>query len=403
MKVKISKCTPQGTVFAPPSKSYAHRLLICAALSGEAASVRGISNSDDMNATLDCLKSLGCSFTRTEDSVIFHGAGSLRADGKELFCRESGSTIRFFIPIALALGGEVRLFGTERLISRGYSVYEDICREQGIDLSYGKGSLTLKGQLKSGELKVRGDISSQFITGLMLALPLLEGDSVIRVTTRLESRPYIDITLDALSRCGIEIKETEKNCFFIKGGQKYQPCHMTVEGDFSNAAFLDAFNCIGGNVNVLGLNEISCQGDKAYRELFSELKNPSPVLDISACPDLGPVLFALAGVMNGAYITGTGRLKIKESDRCEAMARELFKFGIKAEINENSVKIIAPHRLKQPEEELWGHNDHRIVMALTAIATLTGAVIDGAEAVSKSFPDFFDVVNALGLEVKYEQ
>ncbi len=403
MRVRIGKGAAIGTAYAPPSKSYAHRLLICSALSGENSLIKGISESEDMEATLDCIGALGGCYTRQADTVMFEKGYSLEAHGKELNCRESGSTIRFFIPIALALGGRVKFCGTERLMSRGFSVYEDICREQNIKFSYEKDSIVLDGALKSGEYRIRGDISSQFISGLMFALPLLPGDSVIRITTELESRPYIDITVDVLSKYGIVIEEREKNCFFIKGGQKYSPNNMTVEGDYSNSAFLDAFNLVGGRVFVLGLNEESCQGDKIYKELFYKLKEISPKIDISSCPDLGPILFALAGVINGAYITGTRRLRIKESDRCHAMATELLKFGIITEIEENSVKIIAPEKLKVPSEALWGHNDHRIVMALTVIATLTGAVIEGAEAVSKSYPNFFEVIRALGTEVTYEQ
>ena len=403
MKIKIGKCTPQGRVFAPPSKSYAHRLLICSALAGDSAVIDGISDSEDMAATLDCIRSLGGCFTKNGHSAVFTKGSCLSADGKELFCRESGSTLRFFIPIVLALGGRVRFYGTERLMTRGFSVYEEICKEQNIVFKYDGNSLVLDGCLKSGEFKVRGDISSQFITGLMLALPMLRGDSVIKVTTELESRPYIDITIDALSRYGIEIIEKEKNIFYIRGGQSYRPCNMTVEGDYSNAAFLDAFNYVGGRVDILGLNEASCQGDKAYKKLFSLLDTEAPVLDISSCPDLGPVLFALAGVKNGAYISGTRRLRIKESDRVLAMSSELSKFGITTEIDENSVKIVPPKKLKKPSEALWGHNDHRIVMALSVIATLTGAEIDGAEAVAKSYPDFFEVIRTLGTEVTYEQ
>ena len=403
MKIKIGKCSPQGRVFAPPSKSYAHRLLICSALANGSTVIDGISDSEDMGATLDCIRALGGSFTKSGHSVLFENVKSLSADGKELFCRESGSTVRFFIPIALALGGKIRFYGTERLISRGFTVYEEICKEQNIAFVYESNSLVLNGQLKSGEFNVRGDISSQFITGLMFALPILEGDSVIRVTTELESRPYIDITIDALSRHGIEIYENEPNTFYIRGGQKYKPCNTAVEGDCSNAAFLDAFNYIGGRVDVLGLNEASRQGDKVYKELFCRLDTENPTIDISSCPDLGPVLFALAGAKNGAYISGTKRLRIKESDRVLSMSSELSKFGIETEISENSVKIIAPKKLRKPNEELWGHNDHRIVMALSVIATLTGAEIDGAEAVAKSYPDFFEVIEALGTEVTYEQ
>lgn len=402
MRVRIGKSIARGNVTAPPSKSYAHRMLICAALSGENACVRGISDSEDMRATLDCLFSLGAEYTVNNDTVSFAGS-TLSADGKELPCRESGSTLRFFIPIALALGGSITLKGTERLISRGLKVYEDIAAEQKIEMRYGGDTVSLNGKLKSGVFSVRGDISSQFISGLMFALPLLDGDSEIRVITELESRPYIDITIDTLRLFGIEVCESEKNVFKIKGNQKYLPLDTEVEGDYSNSAFLDAFNVLGGDVSVNGLNPDSYQGDKVYMSMIKELALGTPTIDISSCPDLGPILFALAGVLNGATVTGTARLKIKESDRAEAMARELGAFGITVINYDNSARIIPPSELKCPSKALDGHNDHRIVMALSVISTLTGAVIEGAEAVKKSFPDFFSVVKALGVEVSYDR
>jgi len=401
MKVKIGKSIASGVINAPPSKSYAHRLLICAALAGGDSVIDGISDSEDMGATLDCIRALGVECTRDKSLVRISGS-ELSADGKELFCRESGSTMRFFIPIALALGGETKLYGAKRLLERGFSVYEDICREQNITLEYDDRYLALKGRLRSGEFNVKGNISSQFISGLMFALPLLDGDSVIRVTTELESRPYVDITIDALNTYGIVINEIEKNTFYIKGNQKYLPKDTKVEGDYSNSAFLDALNILGGDVSVLDLNPNSCQGDKAYISMLERLNSGTPTLDISSCPDLGPILFAVAAVKNGACIKGTKRLRIKESDRCEAMAEELEKLGGVVEIYENSVKITPIKNLCTPKTVLCGHNDHRIVMALSVISTLFGAEIEGCEAVSKSYPDFFNALSSLGIEIGYE-
>ncbi len=395
MEVKIEKGLPSGVFDAPPSKSYAHRLLICSAMSGEECTVSGIASSEDMLATLDCIRTLGTSYALSGGIVSFQKKGE---NSDNVFnCRESGSTLRFFIPIALSRGGVCVFRGTERLISRGISVYEDICASQGIAVEYGTDLVRLEGKLHSGIFEVRGDISSQFISGLMLALPTLDGDSVIKITTELESRPYIDITLDCLSRFGIEIIEREKNEFFIKGNQKYKCQSTTVEGDFSNSAFLDAFAVLGAPVSVQGLNYESKQGDKAYFELFEKIKNGYLEADISACPDLAPILFALCAVRDGGYITGTRRLKIKESDRATAMAQELEKLGICAQVYENAVKI-NKGELKAPSVPLSSHNDHRIAMALSVVATLVGATIEGAEAVSKSYPDFFEVLRAHGVK-----
>ncbi|MBO5374183.1 MAG: 3-phosphoshikimate 1-carboxyvinyltransferase [Clostridia bacterium] len=394
MKVKIEKGLPSGEIKAPPSKSYAHRLLICSALSGKDSSVTGIAQSEDMLATLDCISSLGVDYSVNNQSVQFIGK---KEAGTVFNCRESGSTLRFFIPIALARGGVCEFRGTERLISRGISIYEEICKKQGISLSYTDTSITFDGALKPDTFEVRGDISSQFISGLFFALPLLDGDSTVKITTELESKPYIDITIDALSRFGVRIEQISDREFFIRGKQKYISADVSVEGDFSNSAFLEAFGVLGTDISVIGLYYSSLQGDKIYKEFFKQIKNGYFEADISSCPDLGPILIALCAARDGGYITGTRRLKIKESDRAEAMASELAKLGIRVDVLENAVKI---HKgeLQAPVEELSSHNDHRIAMSLAVLATLTGATINGAEAVSKSYPSFFEDISSLGVK-----
>ncbi len=394
MKIKIEKGLPSGVFDAPPSKSYAHRLLICSALSGKECTVSNVALSEDILATLDSVKALGVAFALQGDKVIFSNNGA--PVGCEFDCRESGSTLRFFIPIALSRGGVCVFKGTERLISRGISIYEDICKACGISIEYGKDYVRFDGKLRPGTYEVRGDVSSQFISGLFFALPLLDGDSIIKVTTELESRPYIDITLDCLSRFGIEIVEKASNEFYIKGNQKYKCQDTVVEGDFSNSAFLDAFALLGAPVSVNGLNYASKQGDKVYLELFAKIKDGYLEADISSCPDLAPILFALCASASGGYITGTRRLKIKESDRACAMATELAKLGIQLDVYENAVKI-NKGELKAPSVPLSSHNDHRIAMALSVLATLVGAEIDGFEAVAKSYPDFFEVLSTHGV------
>ena len=203
------------------------------------------------------------------------------------------------------------------------------------------------------------------------------------------------MTVEALKTFGVDI-EFKDNCFVIPEVCKFRPADVTVEGDYSNAAFLDALTILGGDVKVAGLREDSLQGDKVYREYFAALKNGAPILDISQCPDLGPVLIAVAAAKNGAVFTGTARLKIKESDRGHAMAEELKKFGVELEIGENHIKV--PCGISTPKATLYGHNDHRIVMSMAVLCTLTGGKIDGAEAVAKSYPDFWDKLTALGIE-----
>ncbi len=392
MKVEIEKGRASGKIKAPPSKSYAHRLLICGALAEGNSQIDGVSESVDMKATLECIKALGADFTKNGDTVSINGG--IKEENRQFHCYESGSTLRFFIPIALLTGDVCTFTGTERLMSRGISVYEEIFKSQGILCAKENDKIVLKGKLHPDVFSLRGDVSSQFISGLLFALPLLNGDSIINITTELESAAYVDITIECLKSFGIEIVRGQ-NTLYIRGNQKYKACHQVVEGDYSNSAFLDALNLLGGDVSVLGLNEFSFQGDRVYREYFKSLENDTPTLDVSACPDLAPVLFALASVKNGATFVGTRRLKIKESDRAAAMKAELEKLGVEVKVFENSVTVSGGATV--PSAELCGHNDHRIVMALSVLLTHFGGVINGCEAVSKSYPGFFEDIAKLGI------
>ncbi len=399
MTVRIEKCSPSGKVFAPPSKSISHRALICAALSG-GGKVTNVAWSKDIEATLSCLVGLGAEVEKNDDSVTFFGFDPYKAPkSNEIFCNESGSTLRFLIPLCLLSGSGVTLSGSEGLFSRPLSVYEELFAEKGIYFSRTKRSITVKGKLQCGNYKVAGNISSQFISGLLFALPLLDGDSKIEITSKLESASYIDLTLSVLADFGIDIKR-EGNILFIKGNQTYKSTTYEVEGDCSNAAFLDAFNLIGGNVTVEGLNEKTIQGDRVYKDFFEALKNGQKSFDLSDCPDLAPIMFALSAIMGGGVtFHGTSRLKMKESDRGRAMSEELSKFGVETVIEENSFTV-KEGILKSPTKTLDSHNDHRIVMALSVLCAKTGGYIDGAEAVEKSYPDFFEQIEKIGADIR---
>ncbi len=404
MKIRIEKGRAEGTAAAPPSKSMAHRLLILAGLSGEKCAVHGISDSQDILATIDCLKALGVKCEKAGDTVTVCGINIREAaPSQPLNCRESGSTLRFFIPIALMTGRETEFFGSARLLERPLGIYEEICMESGFEFERGKGSLRVCGKLKSGMFTMDGNISSQFITGLLLTLPMLDEDSRIVLRPPVESRSYIDMTIEALRLFGAEAQWDGENEIAIKGGSRYSAKEVFTEGDYSNAAFFEALNYIGGDVKIENLRENSLQGDRVYKELFARMNNAGENIaniDITDCPDLGPVLMALAAASGrGARFTGTDRLKIKESSRGEAMAEELRKFGVSARLGENEITI-EPCSLSEPVTCLNGHNDHRIVMAEAVLLTKTGGVIDGAEAVNKSFPDFFERLSSLGIEVK---
>lgn len=399
MIVKVTPSTAFGRVKAPPSKSMAHRLLICGALSKESV-ISGVDFSDDIKATLMCLKSLGADIKIENNTVTIGGIDINKAPASnKLFCNESGSTLRFLIPICLALGGYYNLSGSERLFERSLSVYEEICKSQGITFTKGKSELSICGKLNAGKYVLRGDISSQFISGLMFALPLLQDDSIIEITNGIESGSYLNLTIKALADFGVRITRYNETTFYIKGGQSYKNRTLKVEGDYSNAAFFEAFNLIGGNVAISNLSKTSAQGDRVYKQMMTEIQNGSPTLDISDCPDLAPVLITCAALKNGAKFKGTHRLKIKESDRGAAMAEELLKFGLKIDVRENEI-IVPKGELHAPTMPLSGHKDHRIVMALSILASVYGGEIYGAEAVSKSFPDFFERINSIGIKTE---
>ena len=348
MKVKINKSIPCGSIIAPPSKSMAHRLLICSGLSQGTSIVRGISFSEDVKATLDCLSALGATYKIEDNTVIINGINPAKSKGANLWCRESGSTLRFFIPICFMSGNEYTLNGSETLLKRPLSVYEDICREQNLCFENNSKNITLKGVISAGNYKVKGNISSQFISGLLFVLPLLDEDSTISISPPIESCSYINLTIAALSQFGVKVVWADERTLYIKGKQSYKAQDVSVEGDYSNAAFFAALNFLGGNVEIEGLSKDS--------------------------------------------------LQIKESDRALSMAQELEKFGVSVKVEEDSV-VVYPADFHFPSSPLYGHNDHRIVMALSVMLVISGGEICGAEAVAKSMPDFFEKLRDLGIEV----
>ncbi len=397
MKIKFTPSLAKGSVTPPSSKSYAHRLLVCAALSEGESVIENIGTNDDILATAECLNKMGAQITIDGTTATVNGISlGERADKLSLFCNESGSTLRFLIPLSLVLSKETSFIGKGRLMERPQTVYEELFETKGCSFEKTANDLVVKGVLHSGVYEVAGDVSSQFITGLLFALPLLQGDSEIRLTTPLQSAPYVDITIDVLSCFGIEIKRV-CDTFFIKGNQQYRTCNTICEGDWSNAAFLDGFNLVGGNVTLEKMNPHSKQGDRIYKDYFRLLCDGTPELDISQYPDLGPVLIACAVLKNGAKLKGTNRLKIKESDRGQVMAQELCKFGVNLQIGDDYI-IIPRCELKAPFKNIDCHNDHRIAMSFSVLCSVTGGVLEGAECVNKSYPGFFNCIKELGIQ-----
>ncbi|MBO4885915.1 MAG: 3-phosphoshikimate 1-carboxyvinyltransferase [Clostridia bacterium] len=402
MRAVIHPGKARGVIEAPPSKSMAHRLLIGAGLARGESVVRGLDRSEDVLATVDCLCALGAKIRWEGNAARVMGCDPRRAESQPLDCGECGSTLRFMIPLCLLSGRPARLRGSETLMRRPLSVYEDICRRQGLRFEWEGNELLVKGPLAPGEYEVPGGVSSQFVSGLLFALPLLSEDSTVRLVPPVESRPYMDMTVQTLEAFSVRVERKDGNTLRVPGRSVFRAVDAAVEGDYSNAAFFAALNCVGGDVRLTGLSANSLQGDRAYLDYFPRLERGEAVLDVSDCPDLAPVLFAVAAACHGARFTGTRRLRFKESDRGAAMAEELARFGIKMEVFENEA-IVRPGGLHAPREALSSHNDHRVAMALSVLCTLTGGTIEGAQAVRKSLPDYWDRLRTLGVEVELHE
>lgn len=399
MKVKILPSKTSGEVSAPPSKSFAHRYLIGSVLSRGKCVIKNIADSDDISATLSCIEQLGGSVTKDGNIVTVIPTNEKQIENAVFDCKESGSTLRFFIPVVLATGAKNCTFsGSERLLARGIKEYEKLFENSDIIIKSDEKSIEVNGKLTAGNYEISGEVSSQYTTGMLFALSRLSGKSTLKITGNAESRAYVDMTIKVLKDFGADITETEKNFFEINGKGRLSPGEFTVEGDWSNAAFLIALSRLVGTISVSGLNENSVQGDRFCTAAFDALDGENAEIDLKDCPDLAPILFSYAAYKNGGKFINTRRLRVKESDRANVMAEELKKFGANVKVYENSVES-EKTQLKPPIVPLCGHNDHRIVMALSVLAAVFGAEIDGAEAVNKSYPDFFRVIKKAGVNV----
>ncbi len=438
--VTVRKSQPCGSVYVPTSKSIAHRALICAALAdnGTTSVISGVPYNEDIDATLDCLSALGVSFEIKKDpsdercrQVSVKGChGQWDQEGTTLLCRESGSTLRFMLPLCLLSPNSIRLQGSARLFERPLSDYDELFANR--SLSKSETSLEIGGGciLLAGTFRLSGKISSQFVTGLLFVLPLLAGDSTIEMRQAPESRSYIDMTMAVMKRFGVKAFWENERCIKIPGNQVYHSVDMCVDGDASGAAFFYAMRALGASVKVCNPPKSDIiQGDSISTDFLQKMVKNSgelPIFPLEDCPDLGPILFAAATLCRGAIFTHTARLRLKESDRIAAMATELRKFGAvvvtsddatvyKTDIAELAALgdgtscggwvMILPGDARQaihaPTEELCGHNDHRIVMSLAVLCSMVGdGCITDAHAVRKSFPNFFDCLRELGIAVE---
>lgn len=417
-KIIIKPKLLKGNIVVPSSKSLGHRGIIAAALSRGISRVYNIQLSKDIEATMELMKELGAVVNIEDQNLYIDGRKMFSYEKKlDLRCRESGSTLRFLIPLALTKDGDYIFHGEGKLISRPLEPYYEIFEEKGIKYSREEDGLPLKvsGKLTSGTYRVRGDISSQFITGLLFSLPILEGNSRIQITTKLESKGYIDLTLDILKDFGIEIENNNYKEFNIRGAQKYNSRNYYVEGDYSQGAFFLVAGALGSSIVCSGLNKDSLQGDKVILDILEAMgcnveeseegikvkpsKTKGIEIDASNCPDLVPILTVLASLSEGeTKIVNAKRLRIKECDRLHAITKELNKLGANIIELEDSLIISGVNELKGGEVD--SHNDHRIVMALAIAATRArgNVIINNPRAVEKSYPNFFKDYFKLGGE-----
>lgn len=419
-KIIIKPKRLSGSVTIPPSKSLGHRVIISAALSNGMSKVSNVQFSKDIIATINIMKKLGAKIEINDNELIIDGS-DIFSHTRELLqfqCNESGSTLRFLIPIALVKEGEYAFHGKGKLISRPLTSYYEIFEDKEIQYHTEEGGLPLKisGSLKSGTYRLRGDISSQFITGLLFALPLLKGNSEIIVTTKLESKGYIDLTLQVLKNFGIEIENEGYEVFKINGNQNFQPKNFRIEGDYSQGAFYLVAGAIGSDVNCEDLRKDSLQGDKVIIDILKKMgckfeetdefikALPSRLkgidIDVSECPDLVPILGVVASLAEGTTRVLNGkRVRLKESDRLFATASELNKIGGNITELEDGLVIEGINSFKSGEVD--SHNDHRMVMALAMAATRAkgNIIINDPMAIEKSYPNFFEDYRKLGGDI----
>lgn len=438
MDVRIIPRPLSGTVTPPPSKSMAHRLIIAAALAKGTSTIHNVALSQDIEATLRCMEALGGRWERPAADtlrVTGIGGGSRQFETLPRFdCGESGSTLRFLIPIALAVAGGGVFTGRGRLMERPQKPYFDLFDEKGISYTLENGVLMVRGRLTPGEFRLPGNVSSQFFTGLLYALPLLDGPSAIVSTTALESADYITMTREAMRTAGVSVTAGWAPPRFQVSPSAYQAFDGAVEADWSQAGFWYAAQGIGSSLTIQGMNEASVQGDRVILDYGEILrgeglrggvtvpilspagKNAAPPpperpgwntpcvgnvsLDISRCPDLAPPLAAWGALLNGSlYLKNAARLRMKESDRLATITAGLKALG--AEVYEEPDRLTIVGKPSLPGGTVNSANDHRIAMMAAIAATgCTGPVtILGAECVRKSYPDFWEVYESLGGEI----
>lgn len=419
-QIKLLPSLLKGSIKIPSSKSLSHRALICASLSKGKSTISNVIFSEDILSTIDALKQLGAKFEIIEDTITVIGIKKPKYDQNPVFCNESGSTIRFLIPLFSLTNKEVTFTGKPSLMARPQTIYKKIFDHDQHKFEQHEDKLMVKGSIKAREYTLDGDISSQFFSGLMFALPLLKEDSYIYFNGQIESKSYLDLTIEILSHYGIEINEIE-NGYFIRGNQEYKSANYRVEGDFSQAAFFLVAGIINGNISLDDLNHDSKQGDYEILNIIKQMKGKviftekgfiteysqtkGATIDISDCPDLGPIVALLGSLSKGiTTITNISRLRLKESDRVESTVTTLKALGVNIKVEDEQIIIYGRQTLKGGVT-LDSFNDHRIAMmvSIAALRCDNPLILTNASAINKSYPHFYEDYISVGGRLEIEE
>lgn len=412
----------KGKVKIPPSKSMSHRAIICAALAKGKSRIENVAYSKDILITIEGMRALGATIITHDDFVEIEGIQDFHhLKYNTIDCGESGSTLRFFIPIFSLCEEIIQFNGSQRLMERPQKAYQDIFANRGLSFIQEDGKIEISGALSSGEYILDGNVSSQFISGLLFILPLLEGHSTIHIKPPFESRSYVDLTLQMLAYFGVHAHFTDEHTIDIPGKQSYHNVCYSIEGDYSQLAFFAVLAALNSDLKITGVNHDSLQGDKEIIEILrnagvkieeilqgyhvfkSDVKGSK--IDLANCPDLGPILCTLGAYANGeTHIYNAQRLRIKESDRIEAMQKELTTLGASLQCEEGDIYIQGAPQYPGGCK-FHGHNDHRIVMSIAVASTICeqANTIDEAQAIQKSYPQFFDDLRICGIEVEEDE
>lgn len=406
-----------GTVKIPSSKSLTHRAIISAALANGTSTIKNIIYSHDIVATIYSMEKLGATFDMHDDYVIVNGINNTFPSTIEnIDCNESGSTLRFLIPIFSLCNTEITFNGSKKLYERPLTIYEEIYNDQKLEFKLSESQLITKGSLKPKKYSIKGNISSQFISGMLFTLPLLKEDSIIEITGLYESKAYVDLTIDILSKYGITITENN-NTYIIKGNQKYTAHDYYIEGDYSQFAFFAVAGMFNNEIKCLDMNTNSIQGDKAILNIIKSMngkidikknqlnalpsKTTSTTIDLSQCPDLGPIIAVLAATSTGTTtIVNADRLRLKESNRLSVMVEILTSLGIESTETKDGMIITGSSNIKGGIT-LDSHNDHRIAMSIAIISTVCEKplILTNADAINKSYPHFFEDFEKIGGQI----